>query len=236
MARNRMIRPEFWEDDKIGECLPIVRLLFVALWNFADDQGFVEYRVKWLKAKCLPYDDVQIELLIDELVAKGFVEIKNNIIWVKNFLKHQRIDKPQPSDLSQRFKNSKNVPGTLDEHSSPKIEVKLSKVEVKVSEKETTNVVGDKSPDEVNEIFKIFYKINPTIKFGDKTSRKAVEELIEKFGFEMTVKFAESAIALHGTKFAPTITTPYQLKEKLSALVAYLKAHQSGQNNLITTS
>lgn len=113
-----MIKPEFWEDDKIAECSPTARLLFVALWNFADDEGFLEYRIKWLKAKCLPYDDVSISDLLIELENAGRVIIQNNIIWVKNFLKHQKIDKPKPSELSQKFKDSTNVRRIVDDDST----------------------------------------------------------------------------------------------------------------------
>lgn len=232
MARYRMIKPEFWEDDKFGECSPTARLLFLAMLNFADDEGYLEHRVKWLKAKCLPYDDAEIDALLTELYAIGRIEVRNGIIWIKNFLKHQKVEKPRPSDLSQKFKVSVTPPRKLTEESPPKD--KISKE--KLSEEISTIVNGDKSPDEVNEIFKIFYQINPTIKFGSKTCRAAVVELVAKFGFENTKKFAESAVALHGVKFAPTITTPYQLKEKLSVLVAYLKANSTGQNNLITSS
>ena len=39
MARKRMIDPKFWTDDKIIEMEPICRLLFIGIWNFADDKG-----------------------------------------------------------------------------------------------------------------------------------------------------------------------------------------------------
>lgn len=108
MARYRMIKPEFWEDDKLAECSAFARLLFISLWNFSDDQGFIEFRIKWLKTKCLPYDNVDIAKLINELVKVDAIEIRNEIILIKNFLKHQKIDKPRPSDLSQIFNNSTN--------------------------------------------------------------------------------------------------------------------------------
>lgn len=144
MARNRMIRPEFWEDDKIGECSPTARLLFIAMWNFADDEGYLEYRPKWLKAKCFPYDNIMIEPLIQELLDKERIEIHGNIIWIKNFLKHQKIEKPKPSDLSQKFKDSPNVPRILPEHSPPKIEEKLREIEVKRSEVEVKTFSNEK--------------------------------------------------------------------------------------------
>ena len=78
--------------------------------------------------------------------------------------------------------------------------------------------------DPVNEIINIFYNsINPTINYGNKTSRGAADWLIKKYGLEETTKLAEAACSVHGMPYAPVITTPYQLKEKLSQLGAYIK-------------
>lgn len=135
MARNRMIKPEFWEDDKIGECSPTARLLFIALWNFADDEGYLEYRIKWLKAKCFPYDELRIEPLIDELLRVQRLEIRGDIICVKNFLKHQKIEKPKESSLSRKFMDSPTAPRKVVDASPPKEKGKEEKLsEVKRSE------------------------------------------------------------------------------------------------------
>ena len=121
MARNRMIRPEFWEDSKIASLRYPARLLFIALWNFADDEGYLPCDFKWLKAKCLPYDKLDISEFINELVAAKRIEIKNEIIHIKNFLKYQRIDKPKESELSVKFaEHSKNDTGIVQEHSTTK--------------------------------------------------------------------------------------------------------------------
>ena len=148
MARNRMIKPEFWEDDKIAECSPMVRLLFVALWNFADDQGYLEYRPKWIKTKCLPYDDAEIEPLIDQLLKVGCLSERNGILWIKNFLKHQKIDRPNPSNLGQKYNDSTNVRRVLDEHSSPKDKIK----EDKIKEDKTSETVASATEPEAPEI------------------------------------------------------------------------------------
>ena len=41
MARNRIIKPEFWADAKIGRLSFGARLLYIAMWNFADDYGII---------------------------------------------------------------------------------------------------------------------------------------------------------------------------------------------------
>ena len=51
MARIRTIKPEFWEDEKIGK-LPIpCRLFFIGCWNFADDFGVIKGNVHYSNLK-----------------------------------------------------------------------------------------------------------------------------------------------------------------------------------------
>ena len=79
----------------------------------------------------------------------------------------------------------------------------------------------------INKIFDIFYKINSTLNWKNKTQRNAVEEMVKLWGEEKTQKMAEYAVSIHGHPFSPTITTPYQLKLKSSELAAYWKKQNS---------
>lgn len=87
---------------------------------------------------------------------------------------------------------------------------------------------------EINKIFEIFYLINPTINFGNITNRKAVEAMIKRFGFDQTKRTAEYAIQVQGKEYAPTITTPYQLKEKLAQLKIYFEKSKQPQKGGVT--
>jgi len=62
--------------------------------------------------------------------------------------------------------------------------------------------------------------------FGNKTERKAVEWLLSKYGFDKTINTIKYAISIQGEKYAPIITTPYQLKTNLSKLMIYYKREQ----------
>lgn len=73
----------------------------------------------------------------------------------------------------------------------------------------------------VNELLGLFEKINPTINYGNITQRKALSDLTEKFGIEKIRSAIEYAVSIYGKQYAPTITTPIQLKNKLSELGAY---------------
>lgn len=77
-------------------------------------------------------------------------------------------------------------------------------------------------PAGVQDVFKAFYQtINPNINFGNKTQRQAAAWLISKYGLEKTLAAAKYAIEVQNKQYAPTITNPYQLKEKMAALAKF---------------
>lgn len=98
MARIRTVKPEFWTDERVGECSVSARLLFVATWNFADDHGGLARSAKQLKAQAFPYDAIDCEPLIQELLRVGLlVEYQvdgKNYLHINKFTVHQKIEKP----------------------------------------------------------------------------------------------------------------------------------------------
>lgn len=88
-------------------------------------------------------------------------------------------------------------------------------------------IVSEQSSPSVQEMMKIFYEINPTLNFGNKTIRKSAQNLIDKLGEEKALASARAAVTIYGKPYAPTITTPSQLENKLSELVAFYKKTQS---------
>ncbi len=97
----------------------------------------------------------------------------------------------------------------------------------------TNTAASAESANEINQIFKIFYDtINPTINFGNKTQQDACQFLINKFGLERIVKFTQFACSVQNQKFAPVITTPYQLKEKLTQLKIFYERQGKGSKKI----
>ena len=91
--RSRNIKPGFFKNDVLAECSPLARLLFAGLWCMADREGRIEYRPKKIKAEVLPYDNCNIENLIEELTVRSFVTIYSvsdgTFLDIPTFLKHQ---------------------------------------------------------------------------------------------------------------------------------------------------
>jgi hypothetical protein len=93
VSRARNIKPGYFKNDVLAECSPLARILFAGLWCEADREGRLEDRPKKIKAECLPYDDCDIDELLGQLVARGFilryVVDGKGYIAVCEFAKHQ---------------------------------------------------------------------------------------------------------------------------------------------------
>lgn len=95
MARIRTIKPEFFKSDELADLSPLHRLLFIGLWCLADRDGRLEDKPRRIKVEILPYDDADVDAMLADLHAAGFVHRYTAegvaCIVVVNFEKHQRI-------------------------------------------------------------------------------------------------------------------------------------------------
>ncbi len=113
MARKRLIDPEFWSDEEISKLSDKAKLLFIGLWNFADDSGILEKSPVKIKIQVFPYEpNVKVEELLAELVEMGSIITykvgKKDYLFIKNFPKYQKgIKFP-----SFRYPKPKNYPIT----------------------------------------------------------------------------------------------------------------------------
>lgn len=80
-----------------------------------------------------------------------------------------------------------------------------------------------------SEIIHAFCEFNPACKkhYGNKTQRGACDRLIEAHGFEKVIKVVGILPKTNPMPYVPTITTPYQLEEKWSALEAAMRKKKS---------
>lgn len=139
MARNRVIKPKFWDDAKIGRLTRDARLLYIGLWNFSDDIGVVIGNSIWLKSKIFPYDQIQIqqfEKWMNELVINGFICLLSykgeRFIYLPNFTRHQVINKPNYEDL--------NIPKSLIDNTKDEITEQSRNTTVSFTEQYVTKI------------------------------------------------------------------------------------------------
>ena len=99
-----MISHEYWSDEEIGGWSHTARLFYIALWNFADDEGRFKAHDVLLKSQAFPYDErVSIKQLKEEISKKViWYEVSGSQYgYLKNFLSYQRIDRPTASKLPE---------------------------------------------------------------------------------------------------------------------------------------
>ena len=114
MARIRTIKPDFWTDESIVELEMWERLLFIGLWNFADDQGFIHYSPKRIKMQVFPADDVEVSRGLARLLESSLLEAFDILsspgavlLRIRGWDRHQRVSNPalarfHPDDLQSR--------------------------------------------------------------------------------------------------------------------------------------
>ena len=124
MPRIRTIKPDFWSSEDVAAVPRDARLMFIGMWNFADDSGNGPASPKSLKIKIFPGDDdinVQdIDHLLGLLADQDLIKIYS--VDGKQFYHitgwhHQRINRPQPPIYPPFTEHSVIDHGPLTEHS-----------------------------------------------------------------------------------------------------------------------
>ena len=97
MARARNIKPGFFLNTDLAEIPPIGRLAFIGMWTIADYKGCIEGNFKKIKAQVLPYDNCDIEEVVNYLERYGFIRYYSvqgkRYIKITNFEAHQNPHK-----------------------------------------------------------------------------------------------------------------------------------------------
>ncbi len=149
MARKRMISPEFWTDEKVGGIPVEARLLFMGLISNADDEGRLPGNTQLIKSLVFPYDTFSASKVEEwlSLIAKVKIIIKyrtndQDYIQIKNFLKHQTINRPSKSKIPPYLDSevltelSVSIHGELSDDSLLK-EEKLKEINISSESQET---------------------------------------------------------------------------------------------------
>jgi len=102
-----MLSPSFFIDDELVQHFDFCgRIFYEGLWCLAEDSGIYEPKVLALKMQIFPGDNVPLEMLenyLEKLINLGKVIVYEangkKMHWLKNFHKHQKVDKPSPPML-----------------------------------------------------------------------------------------------------------------------------------------
>ncbi len=200
MARTRMIKPEFWSDEKLSKISRDARLTFIGMWNLSDDYGVSKGHPAWLKNNIFPYDDIKLsdfQKWLKELEAIctiiPFTSSGEQYYFIKNFSKHQTINRPSqaknPSPPNELHEPSWSPHGALMDETETETETETEKETE--TETEKTHVAkngNDANTDKKESDFEVFWKAYPnktekkyTLKCWGKINsiRPPIEELLE---------------------------------------------------------
>lgn len=105
MPRIRNIKPDFWTDEKLVELSPWARLLFVGLWNFADDEGYMPYSPRKIKMQVFPADALEISVLLNALLKARLIELfdseEGRVLHISHWDRHQKVSNPTASKIAR---------------------------------------------------------------------------------------------------------------------------------------
>jgi uncharacterized phage protein (TIGR02220 family) len=126
MNKIRTIKQEFFRHEELFESekvsgLPL-RLAFAGLFCCCDDEGKFKWRPSQLKLDILPYDCIDMSLVLDELLNKKFIlkkEEEGEIYGIiPTFKKHQlcMIFKPEKIATKTRSNNKRTYDPSIPSH------------------------------------------------------------------------------------------------------------------------
>lgn len=129
MPRIRSVKPEFFSDRKLARLLSRdARLLYIAMWNQADEHGRLQGDPRFIKGACVPYDDDidldRIEELLTEIEgarrARRYEQDGDPYIFLPKLASHQRLE---PDKVPSRLPAP---PPESDSYPTPNADADLS--------------------------------------------------------------------------------------------------------------
>lgn len=228
-----MFSTDIVASDAFLDMSTTTRELYFQLGMYADDDGFVNPR-KIMRMVGASADDLNV------LVAKRFLlSFESGVVVIKHWLIHNLIrgdryketmylDEKKTLIIKDNKSYTQLATNGIPNGNPMATQVKLSKV--KISKEKIIQLDETSSSEEIPLLIKAFEEINPACKsyYGNKTQRKACEELIETYSLDRVVSVIEKTLPrTNGLQFFPTITTPVQLRDKWVALESAVRKFQA---------
>jgi len=159
MARIRALKPDFFKDEDLAILPCEARLLYAGLWCFADREGRLEDRPKYLKVEIFPYDNINIEKLLNLLSTPNIPERPEKCfirrytvndrkyIDIPEFLKHQSPHNTEKESALPSFNGSLTVNSPLENNGK--------------RDAHYSYPISESDPKSVNKLFNQFWKVYP---------------------------------------------------------------------------
>lgn len=202
---------------KRGECLTSFSEI---IENTGASRDQVDKMLRWAK---------QATMIATRKTTRGMV------ITLLKYDQYQTLDNYK-SDTKSDSKSE--VKAKRKRHESDTIQENEKNVEnvvtVFADEPKPEPLINSK---DVAELIDAFVKAgNKTLTFGNVTQRRACEELIGTIGIQKALTRARYAISVRSERYAPVITTPLELLQKMQKLETYYERENKQEGRIAVIS
>lgn len=224
MARIRTIKPEFWIDEDLSELSAEAHLFAAALLNHCDDEGYFKANPKLLHAQIFALRECSgsVPDHLKNLEEIGYLRLFSGSDGkqygcVKNFNKHQSINKPTASKIKPLEEIPDNSGSTTGE--IPAGKERKGKEQGKEKKDTSENKFSDEHMKFAVGMFKLIRQVAPTakepnfekwaddIRLINERDNRTLEEIGKVFRFANSDSFWKT-----------NILSPAKLREKYTEL------------------
>lgn len=211
------------------------KLIFAELKFLSKDTGYC-YATNEYLADILGLSKRNISKILKKLKEKGMIDIdieKNNKgtfrkLWIKKEMKNKDEGgmKSVHAGAEQEFLRA--TPLVRAKRETDKRNIQKDNIIILHSKE-------DFAGKEINHLISLFKEVNPNYErlFSNKTQRAALERLVKKFGKDKVENMIKVLPKILEKPYAPTITTPVQLENKLADLIAFLKKEKAKKPRVV---
>ena len=217
MATRRMFSKTITSSSSFLMMPPTSRLLYYDLGMSADDDGFCEHFVIMKMTDAKP-DDLKV------LQAKGFVKVfDDKVLIIQNWKENNyiRTDRYTASKYLEIYKEELKALANIGQPKGNQglPQVRLDKGSIGKEEAEPSSAIP------LNPLINLFKEINPSYEkfLKNTTQRKALTRLIKKHGEAQVITYLKDVARVNKLQYAPVITTPLMLEDKLGQLILFLE-------------
>lgn len=231
MATRRMISLNIVDSDAFIELPVAAQNLYFHLAARGDDDGFIG-NIRRI-ANMLGAGDYEIDLLIDKrfilTFPSGVVVIKHWLIH--NYIQNDRYHATKYLDEKKtlQVKDNRAYTECIQDVSKVDTENRIDKTRLDkgIQRAQKRTRVVKKSPKKVPdfnplgaEVIKAFEEVDAKNKtyYANKTQRAAADFLLSEHGLDKILKVIALLPKTNQLSYFPTITSPYDLKEKWAKL------------------
>lgn len=229
MAQRRMFSKTITSASQFLMMPSSSQNLYFHLGMNADDDGFCEHFTIMRMTDSKP-DDLKI------LQAKNFISIfDDRVLVIKDWKENNylRADRYTPSKYLDIYKEelsrlSSGIP--LVDKVATQDRIGKDRIGKDINTAEQSSAL-------IPLLIEMFIEINPACKsmYGNKTQRKACQDLIDSYSFEEVKNCIQNVLPVtNGQSYFPTITTPVQLRDKWVSLKSSVAKKRNKTVEIIT--